>query len=182
MPITNEMFLEEIFGDRWKNALIAAFPGDPEVDADWRAYRAGWLPPAEQQARLNTYFCPSLVQRSLRQLNEFVSFHVIVVDDYGTKIDAGKPELVLGTSPSYLIETSLGNYQAGWKLSRPVGDLGWVRGVLGKLKEELGAGDNLRDPMVWRRLPVGINGKAKHRDAVSGQAWQVRAHDWRAAA
>lgn len=159
----NAKFLKAIFGDDWSRALVAWFPGDPENlnDADWTAHLATSLPNEAQQQDLNTYFCPSLVTGNRRVLGDFVSFHVIVVDDIGTKVALNQAVTVLGP-PCYLIETSPKNYQAGWR-TEPISDLAWVRGMLRGLRTKLGAGDNLTDPMVWRRLPVGINGKAKYR-------------------
>jgi hypothetical protein len=173
-PITNEQFLRAAFGAHWKRALVAAFPGDPEnpQEANWTAYPAKMLPSAARQSQLNTYFCPSLVRGTRRALYEFVSFHVIVIDDYGTKVDRGRPEEFLGKPASYILETSPSNFQAGWFIE-PRTDLAWVRGFLQSLKLALGAGDNLTDPMTWRRLPVGINGKAKYRDPM-GRSWQAR--------
>lgn len=169
--ITNEIFLRIIFGDQWQRALIAGFPGNPETHANWQAYRASMLPSAARQRELNMYFCPSLVRGTRRWISEFMSFHVIVVDDYGTKVPVGQAELVLGTRPSYVIETSPGNYQAGW-LMEPVLDLGWVKGMLKELRIRIGAGDNLADPVIWRRMPVGINGKVKYQGR-DGRPWRT---------
>jgi hypothetical protein len=168
--ITNEIFLSGIFGDQWPRALIAGFTGDPQLtsEANWTAFPAHMLPKPEIQRRLNMYFCPSLVRRTRRVLSEFVSFHVIVVDDYGTKVVPGVPERVLGRLPSYVLETSPGNYQAGWFVE-PVSDLAWVRGMLKRLRAEIGGkGDNLADPLIWRRMPVGTNGKPQHRGWQTG--------------
>ena len=157
--VSNEQFLQQIFGDQWQRALIAGFAGDPRsaAEANWTAFPAHRLPGLDVQARLNMYFCPSLVRRTRRVLAEFVSFHVIVVDDYGTKVPIGRAEKVLGTKPAYVIETSPGNYQAGWACEA-ITDLAFVRALLKKLHALIEA-DNLADPMIWRRLPVGINGK-----------------------
>lgn len=171
-PVTNEQFLRAVFGDRWKGALVAAFPGDPEnpKEANWTAYPATMLPSSSRQSQLNTYYCPSLTRGTRRALHDFVSFHVIVVDDYGTKITRGKPEAILGPA-HYVLETSPDNFQAGWFIE-PRTDLAWVRGFLQRLKLALGAGDNLTDPMTWRRLPLGINGKKKYRNPM-GKPWQA---------
>jgi RepB DNA-primase from phage plasmid len=169
--ITNEWFMEWVMGDQWRSGLIAGFAGDPQTDADWRAYPASMLPELAVQRTLNMYFCPSLVRGTRRWTREFVSFHAIVVDDYGTKVAIGHPELVLGMSPNYVIETSPGNFQAGWLLE-PARDLAAVKHMLKWLRHTLGAGDNLADPMAWRRLPVGCNGKPQHRSG-SGKPWQT---------
>lgn len=168
--LTNERFLEIVFGDQWPRALIAGFTGDPQVgsDANWTAFPARMLPPPDRQAALNMYFCPSLARGTRRSLGDFISFHVLVVDDYGTKVPEGVVEDVLGTGPDYVLETSPGNCQAGWLLEAPIADLAVVRGLLRQLKVRIGKADNITDPMTWRRLPVVTNGKPKNR------GWRVR--------
>ena len=159
--VTNEIFLQYLFKDQWRRALIAGFAGDPRKaeDANWTAYPASMLPSSERQRQLNMYFCPSLVRGTRRVISGFVSLNVLVVDDYGTKVPAGVPEQILGMRPTYVLETSPGNYQAGWQLDPPLTDLAWTKGMLTRLRDAIGAGDNLTDPVIWRRLPVGINGK-----------------------
>ena len=129
------------------------------------------LPGPARERELNMYFCPSLVRGTRRHIGGFISLHVIVVDDYGTKVAVGEPEKILGRPANYIIETSPGNYQAGW-LTGGLDDLAWVKGMLTRLRQVLGAGDNLTDPVIWRRLPVGINGKPKYRSK-AGAPWQV---------
>jgi len=159
--ISNEMFLRHMFGDQWRRALIAGFAGDPRKaeDANWTAYPATMLPSEARQRELNMYFCPSLVRGTRRVVSGFISLHVLVIDDYGTKVPVGVPERVLGLGATYILETSPGNYQAGWLLDPPLTDLAWTKGMLALLRFAIGAGDNLTDPVTWRRLPVGVNGK-----------------------
>ena len=173
ISVSNKEFLKAIFGPAWKRALIAGFAGNPEdpADANWTAYPAKMLPGPARERELNMYFCPSLVRGTRRHVGGFISLHVIVIDDYGTKGAVGEPEKILGRPANYIIETSPGNYQAGW-LTGGLDDLAWVKGMLTRLRQVLGAGDNLTDPVIWRRLPVGINGKPKYRSK-AGAPWQV---------
>src|SRR6476620_1716030 len=105
-------FLRGVFAEDWRDALWTGFTGDPRGRArgDWAGWDLGRLlvpeihrmPPT---ARMNMYFCPSLVTGRDRCLGGFRSFHVVVYDDYGCgKVPAGAPERLLGT-PSYMIET-----------------------------------------------------------------------------
>ena len=51
----------------------------------------------------------------------FKALHVVVLDDIGTKVPVDKlPE---GFEPTYIIESSKGNYQYGYVLDAPVTDL-----------------------------------------------------------
>ena len=170
--VSNKQFLKSAFGPAWKRALIAGFAGNPEdpAEANWTAYPARMLPGPARERDLNMYFCPSLVCGTRRHVGAFISLHVIVIDDYGIKVAVGAPQKLLGPA-SYIIETSPGNYQAGWCIE-PLSDLAWVKGMLTRLRQVLGAGDNLTDPVAWRRLPVGINGKPKYRSK-AGAPWQV---------
>lgn len=175
LSLSNKHFLKAAFGPAlWKRALICGFAGNPEdpADANWMAYPATMLPGRLRERSLNMYFCPSLVRGTRRHIGAWTSLHVIVVDDYGTKVRAGDPEKVLGPA-RYVVETSPGNYQAGW-FTEPLTDLGYVKGMLTQLRQILGAGDNLTDPVAWRRLPVGINGKPKYRSQ-TGAPWRIEA-------
>jgi len=173
-------FLRGVFAEDWRDALWTGFTGDPRGRArgDWAGWDLGRLlvpeiPRMPPTARMNMYFCPSLVTGRDRCLAGFRSFHVVVYDDYGTfMIAAGAPERLLGT-PSYMIETSPGNFQAGWVLDPPMRELARVRRMLARLKEIL-PGDNLDNPVAWRRLPCGINGKPEYLNNL-GREWRVQA-------
>lgn len=157
-PVTIEMFLKAVFGNRWREALAAYFLGDPQRSANWSAYPAGTVLQA-MTPLTNNYYDPSLpCPGGGRTGTDFEAIYAIVIDDYGVKVDEARVRDLLGCDPSYIIETSPGNYHAGWFIE-PQSDRAWVWGLLRALYRALGAGDNLVKPTTWVRLPVGTNGK-----------------------
>jgi hypothetical protein len=92
--------------------------------------------------------------------------HVLVLDDIGTKVPLD--ELPEGLrSPTYIIESSEGNFQFGYVLKEPIDDMG-AASVLVRLLYEAGVSDSggaMPNKLV--RLPDGINGK-------KGNRWRVR--------
>jgi len=160
-PISNEQFLQAVFGDRWGEALVAYFLGDPEKSADWRVYPAADVLRVMTPS-MNNYWDVSLpVPGGSRQGQDFGALYAIVLDDYGVKVVADRARTILGP-PSYIIETSRQNFHAGWFIE-PLTDHAWVTGMLRALYEALGrTGDNLVKPTTLVRLPVGTNGKAKN--------------------
>jgi hypothetical protein len=168
---TNQSFLEFLFGDQWPQVLVTSFKRDPadttQPREDWNAWLAGKVLNNPKFDEGNTYFCPSLLvpetrgTASLRQdrtIDNFKSLHVIIIDDIPTKIKFVEVVNLLRIPPSYVIETSPGNHQAGWKIE-PETNLAWVKGMLSQLDRTLGGADNLTNPVAWRRLPVGWNTK-----------------------
>ena len=84
---------------------------------------------------------------------------VIVLDDIGTKIPLDKLSEDL-QDPTYIIESSAGNFQYGYVLDEPITDVESAT-VLVQLLYEAGisdAGGAMANKLV--RLPDGINGKA----------------------
>lgn len=88
----------------------------------------------------------------------FERLHVIVLDDIGTKAPAeGLPPAM--QNPSYIIETSAGNFQYGYVLAEPIESLDAAKALV-MLMYEAGiadAGGKMPNKLV--RLPEGINGK-----------------------
>jgi hypothetical protein len=177
--LTNEQFLRMLFGDQWGDVLVTSFlrdPSDPDAPPqDWNAWPARDVLNNPHFDEGNTYFCPSLMVPGTRdrKLSDFQSLNVITIDDVGVgmKVDLATVTSLLRTGPTYLIETSPGNHQAGWKLDPAETDLAWVKGMLTQLDLKLnGTADNLTNPVAWRRLPVGWNTKM----ALGPQGWRVR--------
>ena len=88
----------------------------------------------------------------------FERLHVIVLDDIGTKaLASGLPEAM--QDPTYILETSPGNFQYGYVLETPIDVMDSARALV-TLMYEAGiadAGGKMPNKLV--RLPEGINGK-----------------------
>lgn len=169
-------FLQEGAGPDWRRVPVTMMRGDPErqpPDA-WRGY------PAEDMlktyhADLNTYFSVGLpVSGGSRSIAGFEKIFALVLDDVGTKVNLGQAQQLLGLGPSYVLETSPGNHQAGWWLE-PISSKDWALGLVKALYEALGRrADNLRNLVGYMRLPVGVNGKAR----LGPGGWPVRMRLW----
>ena len=88
----------------------------------------------------------------------FKQLHVVVLDDIGTKIpEASLPK---GLEPSYIVESSEGNFQYGFVLETPIDVLehatALIHLVYGSGYSDTGGGM----PTKAVRLPGGVNGKA----------------------
>ena len=87
----------------------------------------------------------------------FKQLHVVVLDDIGTKIpEASLPK---GLEPSYIVESSEGNFQYGFVLETPIDVLehatALIHLVYGSGYSDTGGGM----PTKAVRLPGGVNGK-----------------------
>ena len=102
----------------------------------------------------------------------FYRHHVLVFDDIGTKVDAAKlPEAL--ANPTYIIETSKGNYQYGYVWKTPIEELREAKAIVDFVYSSglSDSGGNL--PIKAVRLPFGVNGKMDKVDPLYG-AFKVR--------
>jgi len=163
--ITNDQFFEAIFKDVPDNqrALVCGFKGHPGKvpSANWfgRPYLPGetLFDPEENNYFTLATFARDSEGKYRRRKKDFKALYAVVLDDIGTKA-AGLERLTL--PPSWLLETSLGNYQAGYIFKDPI-----VDGVTAVrlMKSIIAAGlcDRGADGPLARlaRLPLGVNGK-----------------------
>ena len=87
----------------------------------------------------------------------FKKFYVLVLDDIGTKVS--KDKLPEGFEPTYIIESSAGNYQYGYVLEDPIEDIELAEALV-QLVYNAGfsdGGGKMANKLV--RLPEGVNGK-----------------------
>jgi len=124
--VTNAEFLAVLFGKLNDGGRIAVCgkAGDPQ--------QGGWHPgsiselAARCQSDRNNYFnCSTFNPTENGALSakaaNFCRYHVLVLDDVGTKVPLEK---VTRIEPTYAIETSLGNFQYGYVLATPIADMG----------------------------------------------------------
>lgn len=177
--VTNAEFASTIFASVPEGASLAVCskPGDPDTGG-WTAMRSESLGKHCPAGNNNYINCASFALQpdgSIQARKRHAAgVHFVLLDDLGSKV----PFQLLGDfQPSWLIETSPGNYQAGIIFSRPLTiaeaeDL--LKAVLGRRLCDPGAtGAATR----WARLPVGVNGKPKRR-AADGSAFQCRLVAW----
>jgi hypothetical protein len=169
--ITNLEFMRVVFGDVPDGAVpwVAVFREDPyKAGGAWHggAVANGKLP-GFIRADTNNFmaiftFRAGIDGRYHRRKENFAACHLIMVDDVGTKVG----RYMLALEPSYLLETSPGNYQAGYLLTAPVIDQALIDWVLDGMVAQGLAADG-KDPGMkgvtrYGRLPVGWNTKSKY--------------------
>lgn len=163
--ISNARFLEWLFGrDKWEQAHVCGFDGDPMTTADTPGYWMGGRAKdhlAHLDPNWNNYYCVSLFSGHVRRKSEFLALHVLGIDDVGVKVEAQKALDLLG-EPSYRIETSPGNEQWGYRLAPPIVDLARAERLQTRLTDVLGGRVRAPDPghravTRYMRLPVGRN-------------------------
>ncbi len=165
--LSNETFLSEVFrGELMETCPITvSFSGNPAAVPGTSWTGEAWGKSAQQKPALlaqhNNYFTlasyrPNDMGTCRRQKKYFHALHAVMLDDVGTKVDRGR----LTLQPSWLLETSPGNYQAGYLLHDPLTD----SSLAGRLMKAV-INANLCDPGAdgpqtrLARLPVGVNGK-----------------------
>jgi hypothetical protein len=163
--VTNDDFLGAIFGEATgdQRPVTCGFQGHPGKAQSRRWFGHAWLPGKTRFSNAaNNYFTlarfnPDGEGKYRRRKKSYAALHAVMLDDIGTKAE-GLERLTL--LPSWLLETSAGNYQAGYILSEPVTDTAIAERLVNTI---INAG--LCDPGAdgptarYARLPVGSNGK-----------------------
>ncbi len=172
--LTNNDFLMGIFGNELGDnlPLWITIQGDPNKSKSWSGFP--WRNTSYNLASSqNNYFTLSSYKkdekgRYRRTKKQFVSCHAFLLDDIGTKVPVER--LIL--RPSWLIETSDGNYQAGYILKTPISDSEYAEKVLNAIIEA-GLCDKGANSAITRnaRLPFGVNGKYSPAFQCKLKAW-----------
>ena len=165
--VGNGEFLRTVFGHELAIAhpVVVSFEGNPaSVPAKvWfgRPWQGTPEVPTSLPASANNYFSlavfrPDEAGQFRRQKARFQALHAVMLDDVGTKVAMER----LTLPPSWLLETSPGNHQAGYLLREPVND-GLVADRLMNGIIAVGLCDpGANGPRArLARLPVAVNGK-----------------------
>jgi len=190
LAILNTEFLEAMFSDLPDDAsaAICGFPGNPNSPPEFawcaRAWRHGSRLPFSIATSSNNYvavgsFRPDSHGKVRRRKEHFARLHAVMNDDINTKVPAARIRVPLSAA----IETSPANWQGYYFIQPSAGSD--TRATAERLIEQLvaaGLTTDGRDPgMVgttrYGRLPVGANGKTKHRDP-RGRPFQCRLLKW----
>ena len=91
-----------------------------------------------------------------RQEN-FRSLRLVVLDDIGTKVAVDK--IPKDFKPSYILESSKGNFQYGYVLTEPVTDVDAAGALIELIYESEFSDEGGKMPNKIVRLPEGVNGK-----------------------
>ena len=174
--ITNEQFLTAIFKDLAEplRPFVLGFPGKPKVRKAWGgdAWRAGKT--NTDNPALNSYFSLAAYapddEGYHRKEKDCKAIYGVMLDDIGSK--ALPLDRLASCPPSYVIETSAGNYQAGYLFTEAQSDLEAVKGVNQSMVEAGLCDPGAKSPATrYGRLPAASNGK-------SDPAFQCRLVEW----
>lgn len=160
----NDEFLRTLFGMAAidHRPVIVSFVGNPSEVSKSAWFGQAWLDGgAELVTDANNYFSlaafrPNDAGQYRRMKAQFVALHAVMLDDLGGKVAMER----LSLPPTWLLETSPGNHQAGYLLKEPLTD-----GPLADRLMNAIVAAGLCDPGAngprarLARLPVGVNGK-----------------------
>lgn len=173
----NDEFLRVVFQDApvQHRPVVVSFAGNPNGGAKSKWNGAPWFTDSTLKAENNNYFSLSVYEADAtgvirRRKNSFQGLYAIMLDDIGTKVDMDKLDAL---EPSWLLETSPGNHQAGYLLASPIVDAQEADQLVKALLDD-GNGDKGAGGPTARlaRLPVGINGKREPTFHTAMKAWK----------
>ncbi len=158
---TNADFMTAVFRPSSAGSpMVVTKKGDPKK-GPWPSN--AWLPGSQSllPASSNNYFTlatftPNSVGKLARKKEQFCALYAVMLDDVGTKT----PKDRLTLPPSWMIETSSGNYQAGYILSEPLTDSDAANNLVTRIIDAGLCDPGANGPATrLARLPVGVNGK-----------------------
>lgn len=175
--ISNADFMAGVFGNVTgaERPVVVSLAGNPSNGA-W--FAKPWI--MEQtclSADHNNYisfatFRPDDNGEYQRQKKYFAALYAVMLDDIGVKV----PQDRISLAPSWIIETSKGNYQYGYMLSEPLRDAAEADRLFTAIIDAELTDPGASGPCVrLGRLPVAINGK--HTDD-RGEAWRCKPACW----
>ena len=153
--VDNADFMSAVFGELHgtQRPIVVGVKGRINAQTRWPAGDA-WEPSLDiADASRNWYFTLSTYTAVdggyRRRKTQFAQAFGVMLDDIGTK--ASPRERLDTCPPSYVIETSPGNFQVGYLFDEPCGDLERVEA----LQEALVAFDAAREgPVRWPEWPL----------------------------
>ncbi len=160
--------------------VFCGFREDPNINNNWdpRTLDKGKMPKDINKSH-NCYFNVATFwpeKGEYRALGKNIAGHyAIVLDDVGTKVKKKLKKLKL--SPSWVTETSPGNYQVGFILETPCMNLDLYVAVLTALANASWTDAGAAGAGRWFRMPFGVNTKKKYKTD-DGAAPRVRLKTW----
>jgi hypothetical protein len=164
--VDNYGFLRTVFGEKLNDIypMVVSFTGNPMAVKKSKWFARPWtgdlsLPVYSCEA--NNYFSLARFRADdggqyRRKKTHFHALHAVMLDDIGSKIGLDRVTL----PPSWLLETSPGNYQVGYLLDEPLTSIKMADQLVNAI---INAG--LCDPGAsgptarLARLPIATNGK-----------------------
>jgi len=186
LNISNQEFIQAIFGDDAPWCHVTDFPHDPgniPKDQHLIAWKGDYFSRYKMSANTNQYFTISNFycddqQQARRRKALFRHTPCIVLDDVKEKLSMVEVNKL--PKPAWILESSAGSEQWGYILDTPCTDRGRVENLLDGLVAN-GLAPDGRDPGMkgvtrYLRLPEGVNNKASK--LVNGQPFDCRIVQW----
>lgn len=164
--VDNLTFLSTVFGEKFDTArpILVSFVGNPSTVNGSKWFGQPWGGAASflhLSENSNNYFSLAIFKSDetgqyRRRKSHFQGLCAVMLDDIGSKISMER----LTLPPSWLLETSPGNYQAGYLLTEPLTNSKTADQLINAI---INAG--LCDPGAngpttrLARLPIAVNGK-----------------------
>ena len=164
--VSNHDLMVMVFGrdERRERPIVAGFEGDPRKDANWKSY-AWWLDGTLEMPDANLYL--TLATYNPMRGTDQDDWHYARRDKHcasvhGFLCDDVRDWQGLALLPTWVIETSPGNYQAVYLLDHPLSN---EELRIAEVVQEALVDKGLSDPGAkspttrFMRLPVAVNGK-----------------------
>ncbi len=165
--VSNGEFLRTVFGEGLGDVrpVLVSFAGNPTNIPKGAWFGRAWseegttdqlLPPTANNYFSLAVFRPDEAGQYRRQKARFHALYAVMLDDIGSKV--AKDRLTL--QPSWLLETSPGNYQAGYLLKEPLTDGNAADRLMQAIVNAGLCDPGANGPRArLARLPVAVNGK-----------------------
>jgi hypothetical protein len=174
---SNHQFLCALFGENPGEArpIVVHLKGNPATAPKAGWFGSPWSGGADpERSKANAYFSlavflPDEAGQYRRRKAQFKALHAVMLDDLGTKVTLER----LTLPPTWLLETSPGNFQAGYALIAPLED-----GLMADRLMNAIVTAGLCDPgsngprARLARLPIGVNGKTQPVFRCRMQNWE----------
>jgi len=160
--VGNNDFLRAIYGSAISGTcpVVVSFKGNPLTVPAKKWFGNCW-PGADLPIDTNNYFSlatfrPDESGKYRRIKSRFHALYAVMLDDVGSKVSRERVTL----PPSWLLETSPGNFQAGYILSTPIEDGPVADGLMNAIVAASLCDPGSTGPRTrLARLPVAVNGK-----------------------
>lgn len=187
MEITNEEFLQAIFGDQYQQAHVTSFCEDPSNIPNGLSglcWAGGAYKDIELTPNSNQFFTVSLFNpengRANRRKHNFKACYTIALDDVREKLPI--EQVMRLPPPSIVLKSSLNSEQWLYLLTEPCADPSKIDNLHDGLISK-GLAPNGKDPgqkgiTRYLRLPEGVNTKAKRIAENGGIAPRCEVIEW----
>jgi hypothetical protein len=164
LKVTNNDFMVSVFGSETLDVcpIVVSFRGNPRKVGKSAWSGAAWstdapiLPPDANNYFSLAAFRPDDADCYRRRKSHFVGLYAVMLDDIGSKVAFER----LTLEPSWVLETSPGNFQAGYILAEPIQEVGVADRLMTAIIAARLCDPGANGPTArLARLPEGVNGK-----------------------